>query len=104
MPDFTFETYWRCQSEEEWELKVEFGGATHTVRWDGHSHLNRTMMRDYSCSCAEYQRARQGGNCPHIKIARGSRCGWDQQRHGLEPHDGKCPLCAAPVSAYRVAV
>ena len=101
MPDLTLETYFNCQTAEEFQTQIE-GTKTYTVSFgpgkEGH---------DWTCTCDAFKYGK-GKYCKHIKQVESSRCGWMQYVHGGEPvqkgHEYFCPKCGTKANPRQWAV
>lgn len=94
--------YWHCLTAEGWSKEVvgSDGKTVYVVRWDRHSHKNRSVQMDYSCTCQAYKM--KPGYCKHINQVKSQHCGWMQFISGGEPVEKNgekvCPHCGDKVS------
>jgi len=109
MPDFTYETFYHCQTAEFWSTEIEGSkGNKYTVTWQegGYYHGYETCTHNYSCTCPAFKFNKQP--CKHIKQAEKLHCKWLQFIDGEEPKmiDNKphCPKCSQPAKTQRWAV
>jgi hypothetical protein len=79
-------------------------GDEYRVTRDKHSHKNRSVQHDWSCTCMGYQTR---GKCKHIGKVQSQklRCGWMQFTDGGErTTEGKCPNCNVETDSMGWAV
>lgn len=92
MPDFTYETYFNCQTVEHFRAEVQ-GSKTYIVSYGTQKEGN-----DWSCTCDAFKYGK-GKYCKHIEQVKDKWCGWMQYIHGGKPveKDGEyfCPKCGA---------
>lgn len=101
MPDMTLETFFNCQTAEEFKIEVQ-GSKTYIVYFglakEGH---------DWSCTCEAFKYGK-GKYCKHIEQVKDKRCGWMQYVDGGEPvhkdNEYLCPKCGNKAKARSWAV
>lgn len=103
MPDFTYETYWLCETAQHWETVIN----GHRVAWE--YQRSGPAQYDWTCDCRGFKYRHR---CRHVEEAKPQRCGWHQYLDGEEPEtrtDGDarercCPWCHGGVTSERWAV
>lgn len=101
MPDMTLETFFNCQTAEEFSIEVQ-GSKTYTVSFGPSKEGS-----DWHCTCDAFKYGK-GKYCKHIKQAEPLRCGWMQYVNGGEPvqkgHEYFCPKCGNKANSRQWAV
>ena len=99
MPDFTYESYYHCQSAEYFTVDVQGKKSKYKVVY---GPSKGQFQYDYTCNCPSFKFS-GGKRCKHIEEAIGKHCNWLQFIEGGEPvlvkDDKTCPKCGLPVIA-----
>ncbi|HHZ94096.1 MAG TPA: hypothetical protein EYN67_00745 [Flavobacteriales bacterium] len=106
MHDFTYHTYYQCNSTEGFSTEVKgSNGNAYTVRYGSSGHKEHDYSHGYSCTCPSYKFDKKA-TCKHIEQVKkeGRHCNWMQFTDGntptIEP-DGTqvCPECGNGITA-----
>ena len=95
MSDFTYQTFWACESLLGSSTKV------------GDYVVSYSSNDGWHCTCKGFQFRKK---CKHIdSINNNNVCHWCQEWDEGDPIDGpdgekKCPQCGGPVFAYKSSV
>tara|TARA_Y100000593_G_C4295670_1_gene330557 strand:- start:1349 stop:1684 length:336 start_codon:yes stop_codon:yes gene_type:complete len=106
MPDFTYHTYYQCESTERFSTEVKGSkGNVYTIRFGSTGHKEHDYSHGYSCTCPSYKFSNKT-TCKHIEQVKkeGRHCNWMQFHDGgtpsVEPCGTQvCPECGDAITA-----